>query len=59
MRGRSERRGRDWRQTSQVLVLECEVNVKHFKTEAKWMIGIPLAVIALALIAAVLVPYFR
>ena len=33
--------------------------MKHFKTEAKWMIGIPVVVVVLALLAAVFVPYFR
>ena len=33
--------------------------MKHFKTETKWMIGIPVVVIALALLAAIFAPYLR
>jgi hypothetical protein len=29
---------------------------KHFKTEAKWMIGIPLTLIAIAILLALLWP---
>ena len=31
----------------------------HFKNEAKWMFAIPLAVLVVAFLLAVLVPYFR
>ena len=31
----------------------------HFKTEAKWMIGIPIVVFVLALLGAMFIPYFR
>jgi hypothetical protein len=31
---------------------------KHFKREVKWMIGIPLAVLAVGLLVALFVPFF-
>jgi hypothetical protein len=33
--------------------------MKHFKSEAKWMIGIPAVVLILAVLGAIFVPYFR